>query len=369
MAPRRRLIIHYPHLGSLKQTVSSHANLAGTRRFYAGQGIAVFADAKKGMGSTAGEVWLRPSAYRQMSNYLDLRKYASVAGIRLIWNEHANARLADVSLHDDFRNVLMDGRTRQVGEKKIEVQSIETVDGPLQTKAVLTYDHYTTLAGERLLDEGRVVIYVRRRHDETVDVAFVMQRQEDYDVVRQWISASDPDTRWLSRNVSLPRDNPARQESLERLLQATHGGRLVAVSHPDMFRGSAAPKAMTEFVNICKRASYETELTQISTVVERMEADGSVIGGLTVYAHEAKPNEVISLRVRQRPTDDHLSLMWQPSKALDELAVAELTHSKWLTLRPVDWSDEQKHECLLTTWALGVDAIEPPATLIAAATA
>jgi hypothetical protein len=339
MAPRRRLTIPYPHLATLKQTIASNANLAGTRRFYAGQGIAVFADAKKGMSRAAGDVWLRPSAYRHMSNYLD------------------------------FCTVVADGRGRRVGEKKIEVQSIEAIDGPWQMKAVLTYDHFTTLGGDRLLDEGRAVVYARRRDDDTVDLAFIMERQEDYEVVRQWISGSDPNTRWLARTVVLPRENPNRQAKLELLLEAVHTGSLVAVSHPDMFRGSSEPKAATDFVNIYRRASYETELTHISTVVERMEADGGVIGALTVYAYEAAPNEVISLRVRQRPNDQYLSLMWQPSKALDELAVEELTHAKWQKLRPVDWTDEQKRVCLLQTWAAVVDAIEPPAEIAIAASA
>jgi hypothetical protein len=369
MAPRRRLTIPYPHLATLKQTIASNANLAGTRRFYAGQGIAVFADAKKGMSRAAGDVWLRPSAYRHMSNYLDLRKYASVAGIRLVWNATADPRLADEPLYDDFCTVVADGRGRRVGEKKIEVQSIEAIDGPWQMKAVLTYDHFTTLGGDRLLDEGRAVVYARRRDDDTVDLAFIMERQEDYEVVRQWISGSDPNTRWLARTVVLPRENPNRQAKLELLLEAVHTGSLVAVSHPDMFRGSSEPKAATDFVNIYRRASYETELTHISTVVERMEADGGVIGALTVYAYEAAPNEVISLRVRQRPNDQYLSLMWQPSKALDELAVEELTHAKWQKLRPVDWTDEQKRVCLLQTWAAVVDAIEPPAEIAIAASA
>lgn len=365
MAPRRRLTVHYPRRPSLEQTIASSASLSGTRRFFAGQGLFVFADAKQGMGRAAGDVWLRPSAYRRMSSYLDLHRHASIAGIRLIWNEAADARLADDPLFDDFRGVLRDGKGRHVGDKKIEVQSVCELTGTAWAlKAVLTYEHFTTLAGgERLLDEGRVVVYARRHGDAAVDLTFVMQRQEDFEVVRQWIGASNTGSRWLARPVALPRENPSRQESLECLLRAIRAGTLFAVGHPDIYRGSAKPTHESAFVNVYKRASYETELTPIEPVVERMEADGGIIGALAAYAHDAALNEVVSLRIQQRPNDDHLRITWQPSKVLGDELVEQLTQAKWAELRPLDWSDERKHECLLATWAEAVVAIEPPTEL------
>lgn len=370
MAARRRLSVHYPPRPSLEQTLSSKANLAGARRFFAGEGELIFADGKAGMARTAGDVWLRPSAYRQMSNYLDLNEHAAVAGLRLAWNDASHPSLLDTPLFNDLRGVLTDSRHRKVGDKNIEVQCVEDWNAPWDLAATLVYDHHTILAGgERLLDEGRVVVYARKRDDNAVDVAFVMHRSEDLEVVRQWFRSADTDGRWLSRPAGLPRENPTRQDVLERLLATIRSGGLCAVSHPEIHRGTGTPKADTAFVSVFKRAAYDTEMTNIETVVERMEADGGIISGLTIYTNIPGQQAVISARIRQRPKDDHLRLIWQPSRTLDNDRMPELTESTWDALSLIEWGEGQKQECLLSMWVEAIDATEPPdvSTLLLAA--
>jgi hypothetical protein len=360
MAARRRLSVHYPPRPSLEQTLSSKANLAGARRFFAGEGALIFADGKAGMARTAGDVWLRPSAYRQMSTYLDLNEHAAVAGLRLTWNDASHPSLLDTPLFDDLRTVLSDNRHRRLGEKNIEVQCVEDGDQPWDLTATLVYDHHTILAGgERLLDEGRVAVYARRRDDNAVDIAFVMHRSEDLEVVRQWLRAADSDGRWLPRPAGLPRENPNRQEALERLLSTIRSGGLRAVSHPEIHRGTGTPRADTAFVSVFKRAAYETEMTNVETVVERMEADGGIISGLTIYTHISGQKPVVSARIRQRPKDDHLRLIWQPSRTLDSDQMPDLTESVWDNLNVIEWSEGQKRDCLLSMWVEAIDAIEP----------
>src|SRR3954447_2265695 len=130
MATRRRLIVRYPKRQPLEQTIAHKANLPGTRRFLASEGIFVFADGRRGIARVVGDVWLRPAAYRRMSNYLDLQKHASVAGLRISWNDSAPT-LRSESLYDDICAVLRNGKGRPVGERRISVQSVSDERGDL----------------------------------------------------------------------------------------------------------------------------------------------------------------------------------------------------------------------------------------------
>ena len=136
-----------------------------------------------------------------------------------------------------------------------------------------------------------------------------------------------------------------------------------------MYRGSGKPAQETEFVKVYRRAYYETELTPVEPIVERMEADGGVIGAITVYTHNPATDELVSLRIQQRPSEDHVRLVWSPSKLLGEETLAALTHARWLELRPIEWSEDAKRDCLLAAFAEVIDAIEPAADIGIAASA
>jgi hypothetical protein len=80
---RRRPVDPYPQLASLERTFHREAvHLSGARRFYASEGVVVFAAGKDGIAAAAGAVWLRPSAYRRMNHYLDLKQSPSVGGFQ-----------------------------------------------------------------------------------------------------------------------------------------------------------------------------------------------------------------------------------------------------------------------------------------------
>jgi hypothetical protein len=77
----------------------------------------------------------------------------------------------------------------------------------------------------------------------------------------------------------------------------------------------------------------------------------------------------VSLRLQQRPKDDHFRLIWRPSKIVDTDDLGALAQSGWNELRPVDCGEEQTHTCLLAAWAEIIDARIPPAGIQVAAVA
>jgi hypothetical protein len=126
-----------------------------------------------------------------------------------------------------------------------------------------------------------------------------------------------------------------------------------------------------EFVAVLQRAPYQIDMTTLDVVLERAQRDGGVIAGLNTYLLDRAAVGIVSVRVKQRPTDSHMSLSWMPSRQLKDLSTTpSLTTREWSSMHPLDWDEAKKRAFLLDAWARVVRALreeEDGATLRATA--
>src|SRR5436309_673879 len=96
---QRRVGGDYPRHAALERSLERKATLTGTLKFLQSEGLFVLADEKVGVARAGGRVWLRPSAYRRMGNYLDMRPQ-SVAGYRICVSPFGQLTLATTPIYD-----------------------------------------------------------------------------------------------------------------------------------------------------------------------------------------------------------------------------------------------------------------------------
>ena len=191
---RRRLTDHYPPLDALARTVRrQRSHLAGARRFYAGEGLIVFADGKRGPADIAGESYLPPGAYRQLGNFLDQNFSPSVVGFRCTPLPLPSEPLPELALTPYQRFVTAARMTLHQAftdqGREITLRAAEASDMPgWDSEGELQYEHYYTLdGGQRIPEEACLRLYIRARDDE-VDVAIVVTQPQDREVAVAWLT-------------------------------------------------------------------------------------------------------------------------------------------------------------------------------------
>jgi hypothetical protein len=367
---RRRSVDPYPQLGSLERTFQREAvHLSGARRFYASEGVIVFAGGKDGMAAAAGAVWLRPSAYRRMNHYLDLKQSPSVGGFQAI---RPPARGQQPAFAPDVfaefkaaaaatKNLIIDG------DRRVELRSCEDVDNGTWTwRGQVRYEHTLRLAdGERIVGEAQVEIYARPS-DDGVDLAVVITRTGDFEVARAWLDrAAAASKGWQLFPVAMDEDDLIGD--LRRIETTLTGPRssVLAWSNPHFDRVGPA-EGLDEFLTNMRRARYETEMLPLNVVEQRMTHDSGAVTHLNAFVGEypidrqrgKRPEEIISLRIAQSSAEAHLFLHWHHGRTLPAERIREpFSRDLWDVLNPIDWDAVGKRDYLLRRWAGVLDAL------------
>jgi hypothetical protein len=372
LARRRRVTSFYPPLDALVGTLRrSKASLAGARRFYAGEGLFVFADEKAGMARVAGRVYLPPAAYDELGNFLDHAPAPAVVGFRL------SDISAATSLPELARSTLaaFDAAARETMHRRftdegrdILLQSIEPQ--PLsgwQWEGALHYeDVYTLEGGAHIYRETCVRVLARNAADGDVEIAVVTTQAGDREAAAAWLNRINRG-RWLIQPVSLPTGDDDRLRAVEAIL-AEFGKTLQTLKSPDVYAGKGGDRE--GFLRVLRRAAYETGMTDLKTIAARMQdVDRGTLGALQLFLWERGRRAITSIDLRQRPSDSFVRLTWRGGRDFDAAALA-LTDHLWESTVPVDWSAERKREYLLDVWQhilVGIAAAEAAASRAAMA--
>jgi|GEM_PF-5221900 len=346
----------YPHLPALERSLERRATLTGALKFLQSEGFFVLASDKVGAARAGGRIWLRPSAYRRMGNYLDM-KPQSVAGYRLFPSPFGQMTLSSTPLYDQFVAAAEELRGQTV-ESQREIRLLgngadEAGIGWTWSGLIAYCSVFDLVGGERIKSEAHIPVYARN-DDGGVEIAAVLRKPQDLSVVERWLHAGcEPSRRgWHAVPISLPHDEPERSAAIKTLLQAIGGSDLLAVNHPDVFRdGTLANDDDDDFVDVLQRSLYVIDMTTVDVVLARARRDGGVIAGLNTYAHDSAQSAVVSVRMKQRPDDAHLLLAWQPGRQLkDGRTKPTLTTRLWTNLPPLDWDEQKKRHALLAAW-------------------
>jgi len=367
---RRRLTDHYPPLDALKRTIlKPRAHLAGARRFYAGEGLIVFADNKRGLAEIAGESYLPPGTYRQLANFLDQNVAPSVVGFRLVslpLPSEPMPELAQTPLQRFVaaaRNTLHEPFTDEGREITLRAADASAVSG-WEWEGQLQYDHYFTLdGGQRIPEEACLRLYARPQGDD-IDIAIIVAQPQDREVAVAWLNKLIP-RKWLPQPIVLPTRDPERLQTI-RCICSEFGIRLGGMRSPDVYPSTTTAEPRTGFLAVLKRAPYETAPTDLDTIVERMDSDAGILGSFTVTLWERGDKAVANVDVRQRPTESFARVTWKGARAHDGSEL-DLTDRWWDSASPVDWSAERKELYLLRVWQDVVAAIDGASLAPAAA--
>ena len=350
---RRRLTDHYPPLEALARTIrGKRAHLAGARRFYAGEGVIVFADGKRGLAEVAGESYLPPASYRQLGNFLDQNFAPSVVGFRytpLPLPAEPMPELAQTSLQQFIaaaRTTLHSPFTDQGREINLHAASPSTVAG-WDWEGELQYEHFFTLeGGQRIPEEAYLRLYARQ-HGDDVDVAIIVNQPHDREAAVAWLNKITA-SKWLPQAVVLPTRDPERLQTI-RAVCDVFSIRFAGMRHPDVYPSATADRPREGFLAVLKRAPYETAPTDLDTIVERTDSDAGILGSFTVTLCERAEKAVTNVELRQRPTESFARLTWRSGRSHDGSEL-NLTDRWWETASPVDWSTERKQLYLLRVW-------------------
>ncbi|HLG08374.1 MAG TPA: hypothetical protein VI409_06865 [Gaiellaceae bacterium] len=362
---RRRLTNHYPPLDALGRTLrSKRASLTGARRFYAGEGMFVFADTKDGLANYAADVYLPPSAYHQLGNFLDQNATPAVVGWRLSALPTGRAQLPALAQTPlaQFTAGAMQTLQRELyeEERKITLQSggdSDTHGWPWQ--ATLRYETDFTLdGGVRIYDEATVCLFARETSDGDIDVAVVITQHSDREAAEAWLNRINRG-RWLMQATVMPTTDPGRLETVRTVLDVFGKDRFIGLRSPDIYPVAGTVKK-TRFAEAMERAPYQTKVTDLDVVVERMQqVDEGFLGTFTAFLWERGHRAVTSFELRQRPHESYARLAWRAGKAHDDSNLS-FSDDWWEKATPVDWSPEQKQGYLLALWdevLAGIDAI------------
>jgi hypothetical protein len=363
---RRRVNTTYPEPPIIGRTIEDQkTSLDGARRFLASENVVVYADHKVGLGRAAGELWMLPSASRGLGNYLDLNQRAGLAGFRLQRDPRVTSLpgTTPASLLDHFREVA-DATKRHVvdNDRKLKLHTCSyEPDDPWPWHGMLSYEHVYALAGgERTLNEAHIQLRAREAVNGEVDIAVVVQRPNEYEAAKTWLhSGCQPGNHsWLVSSVGLPTEPADRGEALVNLLDGFSVGETLRVSNPDVHPrertvGEAEPEERNPFLELMKQAPYRTKMGGLDVMLDRVEADDGILGGLTVYLWRrgGAAGSVVALHLRHRPVqDDHVELRWNGARRLPNTDRPDLDDEFWGKLPAVDWDEDQKTKYTLQAW-------------------
>jgi hypothetical protein len=361
MAEHRSLTA-YPDPDSISGTLVKRATLHASRRFYATEGVLVYAHTIDGMTNVASEVWLRPSATRRLGQYLDLKQSPSIVGYQIVRQGLQLVGTVPDVMFDEFRSVAdtLVNETLELGKRDITLCGVSEVgvDG-WPWHGTLTYRHVFSLeSGQRIYDTVRVPILVRSNGGNAVDVAVVSWRPSDVKAAVVWLnrltqnSQGALETAWQRYNIKLVNDPDARLGEIDRIFTSLGGGHLVGLRNPDMKGGGASDT--DTFSAILDIARYETRITTIDLIRERMSHDAGIVAGLDGFTHipdmpivekGVRYDPVICLRLHQSDVRAApMMLTWRSGKRIksEDLPIESFSTRTWEGLRSVEWTSEEK---------------------------
>lgn len=360
----RRVSTAYPQPPNLERTYRrSRTLLGGVRHFLAAEGIVPFADDKNGVARIGGDVWLRPSATRQIGNFLDLNPPA-LAGFRLRPDPlHLSLAVASGSLFDEFIKVA-EGMTRSVVDttNQLRLQGCTHCGGEWPWEGHLAYEHTVTIdGGERIFNEPHIPLHVREAADGSVLIAVVLRHAPEFDAAKKWLNACQPANHgWLLSPVRLNEEPPQRHDEFFDILTGL-GDEFLIARNPSMSareRTAASEAAETTFRDFIESVPYRTRPLDWKMILDRLNSDDVSLGGITAYVWakrntaEGRANSaIIALDLRQRPgQDDHLRLSWNTGRVLPNRERPSFSEALLQDLPLLDWDEELKVRYLLTLW-------------------
>lgn len=362
MARRRRLTNDYQPLDALGRTLrGKRASLAGARRFYAGEGLFVFADSKDGLANYAADVYLPPSSYHRLGNFLDQNSTPAVIGWRLSALPPRSGTIPDLAQTPiaRFSAAAMTTLQRDLhdGERTVTLQSggdSDSKEWPWQ--ATLRYETDFTLdGGVHIYDEATVCLFARQAHDGDIDVAVITTQTGDRDAAEAWLNRINKG-RWLMQATAMPTADPGRLETVREILKV-FGQRSVGLKSPDIYPASGEKRS--RFADVMERAPYQTKVTDLDVIVERMQdVDEGFLGTFTTFLWERGRRAVTSIELRQRPHESYARVAWKAGKQYDANSLI-FSDDWWEKAAPIDWAPETKQQYLLAVWddvLSGVDA-------------
>jgi hypothetical protein len=353
VARRRRVTSFYPPLDALVSTLRrSKTSLAGARRFYAGEGLFVFADGKTGIANVAGRVYLPPAAYDELGNFLDHTPTPAVLGFCLSTVPDPSTSLPELA---QTALAAFDAAARHSMHRAFDDEGREIVLQSIENEASrgwswegsLHYeDVYTLEGGNHIFRETCVRVLARPASDGDVEIAVVTTQAGDREAASAWLNRINRG-RWLIQPVSLPTADGGRLSAVEAIL-GKFGYRLQTLKSPDVYAGGGSDKA--GFLKVLKRAAYETGMTDLETIADRMQnVDRGTLGALQLFLWERGRRAITSIELRQRPNESYVRVTWRGGRDYD-VSSLDLTDSVWDGATPVDWSAERKREYLLEAW-------------------
>ena len=112
------------------------------------------------------------------------------------------------------------------------------------------------------------------------------------------------------------------------------------------------------FLTVMRSSNYQTDMTSVDVIAERMGVDKAAISLITAYLSRSEPAPVgkgkdelvIALRLKQTPRHDaHVTLGWHAGKVRrpDDNS---LTREAWDNWASLTWDIDRKRAFLLNTW-------------------
>jgi hypothetical protein len=136
---------------------------------------------------------------------------------------------------------------------------------------------------------------------------------------------------------------------------------------PDVYPSGTAERPRTGFLSVLRRAPYETVITDLDTIVERMNDDAGILGSCTLTLWERGEKAVTNVEVRQRPTESYARINWKTGRRHESSESDFLDERWWENATPVDWSAEHKQLYLLRVWQDVINGIDSAASAAAQA--
>lgn len=197
----RRVTTSYPQPPALERTyVKGRTRLDGVRRFLASEGVVPFAEDKTGVARIGGDVWLRPSATREVGNYLDLTP-PTIAG----WQVGADVMAQVMPFPVDGTGTIFEqftdaatGTSRTVVDtgNRLQLRGGSMCGGDWPWQGLLSYERTMTIeGGERIFTEPIIPIYMRDDAAGTVHIAAVLRHEGDTEQVNKWLAHINPASR------------------------------------------------------------------------------------------------------------------------------------------------------------------------------
>jgi hypothetical protein len=238
------------------------------------------------MPANCGDVWLRPSATREVGNYLDLTP-PQIVGWQLTTDPVAAVSMlpvdGDASLFEQFTAAAA-GTCRTVvdSNSRLQLRGGSMCGGDWPWQGLLSYERTITIeGGERIFTEPLIPIYMRDDGEGTVHIAAVLRHEGENEQVNRWLQYIGPGRRgWRLEPVRVNDEPSERHDEMWEILKNL-GDEFLSARHPAMSareKTAQAEATETEFRDFIKTVPYRTRRWTGSTSSSASTRRGSPSG-------------------------------------------------------------------------------------------